>query len=446
MERHVKKQNGYLLVISIVLIVILAFIGTLIVNIFENQVGASTNTFKSNSAYNLAISGLEIAKRDVTINGTACANLSTSHTNESLLNGQFTTTGTLTNTSSVLSSNIGASSTSLTLASASNFAASGIVKIGSEYIYYASKSGNTLTAATRGKAGTTITSHSSGAIVSQYQCLVTVTAGVPDISSSSSGKAIVSSPIIYEPGSFSVGGYSPSLTSGGSVSISGNGAIANAGVTSGSGSFNGSTIVSYGSTSLSGNGKTLIDNGSGSLTTSSDRNGLQGDVVTNLSTTNTVYESYFGNMSESSLISAAILDGEYYPSFNASSIDGVTGKVIYVDGSASLSGNNKISIGTEADPVVLFIDGNLTLSGNSQITVYGIVYIDGTLGISGNGKLLGTGSTGISGSASLTGNADLYLTITPGETTITNVYTNLIPGASQVSYVTNNLGIQPSIP
>ena len=70
--------------------------------------------------------------------------------------GQFTST---------LSSGINASVTSLTLASASSFASSGTVQIGSELITYTGNSGNTLSGLTRGATGTTAAIHSSGATV-----------------------------------------------------------------------------------------------------------------------------------------------------------------------------------------------------------------------------------------------------------------------------------------
>jgi len=70
--------------------------------------------------------------------------------------GQFTST---------LSSGINASVTSLTLASASSFASSGTVQIGTELITYTGNSGNTLSGLTRGASGTTAAIHSSGATV-----------------------------------------------------------------------------------------------------------------------------------------------------------------------------------------------------------------------------------------------------------------------------------------
>ncbi len=70
--------------------------------------------------------------------------------------GQFTST---------LSSDINASVTSLTMASSSSFPSSGTVLIGTELITYTGNSSGTLSGLTRGALGTTATTHSSGATV-----------------------------------------------------------------------------------------------------------------------------------------------------------------------------------------------------------------------------------------------------------------------------------------
>lgn len=444
MERHLEKQRGYLLVVSIVLIIVLTLVGVLIINILKNQVSASSHVSKLNNAYNIAISGLEIAKREVIQNGKLCENLGSSHTNESLFIGQFSTTGTYNSANSTLQSSIGTDNVAVTLANASNFAPAGIVKIGNEYIYYHSKSGNTLNTTVRGKGGSTITSHSANAAVSQNQCFITATAGVTSLSAPDAGIATVSSVIVYTPGSFSFGGYQPSLALGGLLAITGNGEIYNSGVTLNGTGYTGSTAVSQGSVLIIGNGKTTVNNGSGSPVTSSSSSGLANDIVSNVSTTNTVFESYFGNLTETTIENAAISGSQYYATFDSSAIDGVTNKIIYIDGDASLSGNTAITVGTEANPVVLYINGGLSISGNASLTVHGIIYIDGSAAFSGNGNLLGTGSIGVKNSVGITGNGDLHLTIAPGQTSIENVYNNLLPNAS-MTYISNSLGIQPVI-
>lgn len=71
------------------------------------------------------------------------------------------------NAASTLSGGIDNSVTTITLASASAFAATGAVTIDAEIILYSGKSGNQLTGCTRGAFGTSAASHSNGVAVRQ---------------------------------------------------------------------------------------------------------------------------------------------------------------------------------------------------------------------------------------------------------------------------------------
>lgn len=84
----------------------------------------------------------------------------------SLTNPFTTITGTLLN-------GINATQTTLTLTNASTFPNSGKVKIGTEVIAYANKSGNDLLGLTRGADGTTASSHLASAFVGSNAVLVT---------------------------------------------------------------------------------------------------------------------------------------------------------------------------------------------------------------------------------------------------------------------------------
>jgi hypothetical protein len=67
---------------------------------------------------------------------------------------------------STLSTSLGATATTLTLVSATNFPSTGgVLKVNSEQIYFAGKSGNTLTGLVRGFNGTTAAGHNSGSVV-----------------------------------------------------------------------------------------------------------------------------------------------------------------------------------------------------------------------------------------------------------------------------------------
>ena len=103
--------------------------------------------------------------------------------------GQFTST---------LSSGINASVTSLTMASSTSFPSSGTVQIGTELITYTGNSGGTLSGLTRGAAGTTAATHSSGATVT-------------DASNFFSWNAAASGDIVTAPGLWSLDNFGNKL-------------------------------------------------------------------------------------------------------------------------------------------------------------------------------------------------------------------------------------------
>lgn len=450
MRIPLNKQSGYLLVISIVLIIVLAFVARLILNVYINQIQGSVNISKSNSAYNIAISGLDIAKRDVIVNGASCSALGALHDNESLLNGYFTTSGDETSASSTLSTSISSGSTSITLASTSGFAKSGLVKIGNEYIYYSSISGNTLNNAARGKATTTATSHIAGSTVAQNQCRIISSAGMPDLSSSNSSKATVIGMIALESGgSFSVDGKYPSLLTGGTLRLTGNTRLINSGAVLNDSSFSGSTVIAMNSVQITGSSSTMVSNGSGGLTSSSNRNFLNADVITNYSSTKSVYEQYFGTNSQNDLRLKAVSKNQYYASANnstsVSSINGASNSVIYINNDYRITGNTHITIGTPENPVILFVNGDFDLTGSSSLTIHGLMYVDGDASITGNTRLQGSGSLGVKDNINITGSSRLDLTHAPDQTSLANVYNNLLSGSGAPTMIFNNVGIHLEI-
>jgi len=74
---------------------------------------------------------------------------------------------------STLNGGINASQTTLTLTSGTSFPSAGVILIDSEKISYTGKSGNVLNGLTRGYAGTTAASHSTGAAVGCYTVTLT---------------------------------------------------------------------------------------------------------------------------------------------------------------------------------------------------------------------------------------------------------------------------------
>ena len=87
-----------------------------------------------------------------------------------------TLTGPFQAAYSTLNGGISDTATSLTVTSGTNFASSGILRIGSEDIFYTNKAGNVLSGLVRGYNGTTAASHSNGAGVGSYTITVTDTA------------------------------------------------------------------------------------------------------------------------------------------------------------------------------------------------------------------------------------------------------------------------------
>lgn len=79
----------------------------------------------------------------------------------------------LTTGYSTLDGGIAAADLSLTLVAGTSFAPSGVIKIGTEEIYYALKSGNVLSSLTRGYNSTTAASHSTAAAVGSSTVIVT---------------------------------------------------------------------------------------------------------------------------------------------------------------------------------------------------------------------------------------------------------------------------------
>jgi Tfp pilus assembly protein PilX len=452
------SQKGFLLIIAMILVAIMAFVGLILTRLFANQTYTSTNLLLSKQALYMAVSGLEIAKRDLTQKAISCNNLGAQHagpqnTGEAINNGQFLVTGVQSNPlTTLLSGSISNSSTSIQLANTAGFASSGIIKIDSEYIFYSSMSGNVLNNLSRGKAGSAASSHNSGAIVSQNQCYITSTGFItPDITKP--GKKISStvSSVVIMSSEMSLGGYQPSVSSGGSVSMSGNAYIANPGITLNGEGYTGSTLGIVGSNSLdiSGNAGTKVENAAGSgLVTSTTRTNILTDIVRNVSTDPSLYYSYFGNYTPADLQAAATNDGNYInasiSNFNA--INGVTGEVIYINGNMNVTGNSQATIGTPTAPVVLYVNGSVNAGGTINLTVYGIVYVTGTINLSGNSSIQGEGSLATVGGLNMSGSTNIALTLESDDQVLSNLYSTTIPGAGTTSYTTQNLGIQQVYP
>lgn len=69
----------------------------------------------------------------------------------------------------------------------------------------------------------------------------------------------------------------------------------------------------------------------------------------------------------------------------SSTLNGVTGKIIYISGSANFSSN--AVIGSETQPVIIIADGSINISGT--VTIYGFVYATQGVNLSGTANFIG---------------------------------------------------------
>ena len=196
-QKKLKTQRGFLSILSVAIIIIVAIVGGLTVNMFTGAIKSTENVSQSQAAFYLATSGLQIAKRDILVNRKNCGDINgnTLYTAASLPNvsGQYTVTCYSNKLSTSLGSNITATQNTIPLQTTTPVVAStlnsplsstdtqmtiqsstsalpangGVVKIDNEYIAYTSRSGATLNNLNRGASETTPASHNAGAVVSQ---------------------------------------------------------------------------------------------------------------------------------------------------------------------------------------------------------------------------------------------------------------------------------------
>ena len=184
-----KRQNGFLAIVAIVLIVIFAIIGVFVTYVVNSDMLSATNHLGGQKAFYIAEAGLEGGAHQLMIPTIASRTICTGITgNANLTNftftgaaGPFTVTGTgpQSPTASTLSGAITASATTIPMTSVATYASTGRIMIDSELIDYTTISGSSFVNVRRGVAGTTAVAHASGAGVGQYQCLLQSQGGVP---------------------------------------------------------------------------------------------------------------------------------------------------------------------------------------------------------------------------------------------------------------------------
>ena len=207
-----KWQKGFLLIGAMVLLLLFGVTVVLISNNMVTNTGASNLGSKIEQAHHIADAGIQtgtgaLIGNDIS-NRETCAGLSSTYSNTAFDTGYFRLSGTLYTTSdpasspspATLTSSLSSSATILHISSLSGYAPYGEVMLNREFIKYTGTANTNggcsggskpcLTGLTRGVNGSTATSHANGTVVSQNQCHIVATAGVPDLSDPTSSAIV----------------------------------------------------------------------------------------------------------------------------------------------------------------------------------------------------------------------------------------------------------------
>lgn len=166
------NQKGASIIAVIAIMLILAVMGAALISLVTTGSDVSVNQLQSEQTLYIAEGGMERALYRLKT-GTLCSSLT--ENNVPLGQGNFDITGTNYTLSNTLSANIIAGDTTIPLTSTAGFATVGRIMIESEIIDYYGISGNNLTNALRGVAGTTAVAHLSGISVAKDQCRIVST-------------------------------------------------------------------------------------------------------------------------------------------------------------------------------------------------------------------------------------------------------------------------------
>lgn len=197
---------------------------------------------------------------------------------------------------------------------------------------------------------------------------------------------------------------SSSLTTKGSIAMSGSSQVIN--------TETNANIQSGAGTTIQGSAHTTTNSG-----TSSTSGGLQGDVQQNVSSlanisSTDLFANYFGVSPTTFKNNVNLYYSNSSDANYNSSLNGVTGKTIWIEqtgGDAVISSTT--TIGSASAPVILIINGNLRLSGNPVI--YGLVYVIGgtSTDVLGSTQIIGglvtTGNLSLAGNTQITFNSSV---------------------------------------
>lgn len=208
------KQQGFLLIAAIILVAIFGLVAVIISRVITDELQASSEQVAASEAFEIANAGLQVGLYAVTAanisHRVACTSLSTSYSNVNFGSGQYSLTGTQYKPTAAitLTNSVTSSSTVLPVNSLSGLAPYGQVMVDQELILYRGTSNNSAVCGTapclidlkRGNNGSTATSHNAGAAVGQDQCLITATAGVPNLANPTAKRTLTSNAMHLEEG------------------------------------------------------------------------------------------------------------------------------------------------------------------------------------------------------------------------------------------------------
>jgi Tfp pilus assembly protein PilX len=193
--RNLRKQQGFLAVVAILIVFLIGVLGITITYMHVGSVASAANYAQSEQALFIAESGFEETARLLltpNLSGSnariGCSSVTSNAnlTNTSVSAGTFTATTVASNpvyTSTTLSSALTSSASTIAVASTSGFAAAGRIMVDNEIINYGGISGNSFIGIQRGVNYSSATPHASGAYVAQFQCMVDVKGGIPNLTS-----------------------------------------------------------------------------------------------------------------------------------------------------------------------------------------------------------------------------------------------------------------------
>jgi MSHA biogenesis protein MshP len=207
MRSSLKKQQGFLMIVAVILIVVIGFLGVAISYMSASSSAGTINYLLGDQALYLAESGFEQATHQLMnstlANRTACSGLTISNT-VGVGAYNVTSTGPFSVSSpTTLSNAVTATATTIPVISTSGYQNSGRIIIDQEWINYASIDSTNFIGVTRGIDGTSASIHALGTRIGQYQCHLSSQGGVPSLSPSAnmlSGKRLLTESIQLQEG------------------------------------------------------------------------------------------------------------------------------------------------------------------------------------------------------------------------------------------------------